>query len=93
MGTGAYMPNELFQKLLVDMRESLDAFSGESRRLQNLIEQIGPAISLGEYHALLSQRVRATQAIERYFSQRQELFNHLQLSKPNRTDLSQAAPR
>jgi len=87
------MRKELFKKLLDEMRDSLEGFHSESRRLQGLIEHLGPAISLTEYHSLLSQRVPAIQAMERYFSQRQGFFNHLRPCLQNQADLPLESPR
>ncbi|MGH9702414.1 MAG: hypothetical protein ACRD4K_03470 [Candidatus Acidiferrales bacterium] len=87
------MRKELFKKLLDEMRDSLEGFHSESRRLQGLIEHLGPTISLSEYHSLLSQRVRATYAMERYFSQRQELFKHLRPCLQNQADRPLESPR
>jgi hypothetical protein len=81
------LQDKLFQKLLADTQEALEVFSVESRLLQEMIEQAGSAISLGEYNILIGQRVRSTHAIERYISHRKELFARLKLTHRKQTEL------
>jgi hypothetical protein len=81
------MQDQLLKRLRADMQEAFEVFSEESRHLQELIEHTGPVICLGEYNSLVRPRISATHAIERYLSQRQELFAHLKLTHRKRTEL------